>query len=161
TLTGLLMEEIVSGADDTGVFPGVIGEVGAWGAEPTAREERCLVAAARASLRTRLPVATHGKNGLALLELLLGQGLPGSRVAVGYAGNDLGAARKIAEAGAYVSLGVLGLGTDLAARIALGLIEDGHADRLLISTGLSRAEHLGRYGGPGYVHLFDTLLPRL
>ncbi|MGP4093345.1 phosphotriesterase family protein [Nonomuraea sp. KM90] len=160
-LTSRLMEEIVSGVDGTGVFPGVIGEVGSWGAEPTAREERCLVAAARASLRSRLPVATHGRNALALLEILLGQNLPASRVAVGYAGTDLGAARKIAEAGAYVSLGLLGLGPDLVARIALGLIEDGHADRLLISTGLSRVAQVRRYGGPGYAHLFDELLPRL
>ncbi|MFC7587747.1 aryldialkylphosphatase [Nonomuraea antimicrobica] len=161
TLTARLMEEILSGVDGTGVFPGVIGEVGCWGAEPTAREERCLVAAARTSLRTRLPVATHGKNSLALLEILLGQNLPGSRVAVGYAGTELGAARKIAEAGAYVSLGVLGLGPDQVARIALGLIEDGHADRLLISTGLSRVAQVHRYGGPGYGHLFHALLPRL
>ncbi|MEV0615779.1 aryldialkylphosphatase [Nonomuraea sp. NPDC050404] len=161
TLTGRLMEEILNGVDGTGVFPGVIGEVGSWGAEPTAREERCLLAAARASLRTRLPVATHGRNGLALLEILLGQNLPGSRVAVGYTGTDLGAARKIAEAGAYVSLGLLGLGPDQAARIALGLIEDGHADRLLISTGVSRVAQLRRYDGPGYGHLFEALLPRL
>ncbi|MEV4114703.1 aryldialkylphosphatase [Nonomuraea sp. NPDC049695] len=161
SLTGRLMDEIVSGADDMGVFPGVIGEVGSWSAEPTPREERCLIAAARASLKSRLPVATHGANAPALLEILLGQGLPGSRVAVGYAGADLGAARKIAEAGAYVSLGVLGLGPDQAARIALGLIEDGHADRLLISSGLSRVAQLRKYDGPGYSHLFDALLPRL
>ncbi|TYB60934.1 aryldialkylphosphatase [Nonomuraea sp. PA05] len=160
-LTARLMEEIVSGVDGTGVFPGVIGEVGSWGAEPTAREERCLVAAARASLRSRLPVATHGKNGPALLEILLGQNLPGSRIAVGYAGTDLGAARKIAESGAYVSLGALGLGAEQAARIALGLIEDGHAERLLLSTGLSRVAQVRRYDGPGYGHLFRTLLPRL
>ncbi|MFG6196538.1 phosphotriesterase [Nonomuraea sp. JJY05] len=161
TLTARLMDEILSGVDDMGVFPGVIGEVGTWGAEPTPREERCLVAAARASLKSRLPVATHGANAPALLEILLGQGLPCSRVAVGYAGTDLGAARKIAEAGAYVSLGVLGLGADQAARIALGLIEDGHADRLLISTGLSRVAQLRKYDGPGYAHLFHALLPRL
>ncbi|MEV4169105.1 aryldialkylphosphatase [Nonomuraea sp. NPDC049709] len=160
-LTARLMEEIVSGVDGTGVFPGVIGEVGSWGAEPTAGEERCLVAAARASLRSRLPVATHGRNALALLEILLGQNLPASRVAVGYAGTDLGAARKIAEAGAYVSLGLLGLGPDQVSRIALGLVEDGHADRLLISTGLSRVAQVRRYEGPGYAHLFDELLPRL
>ncbi|MGW0193906.1 phosphotriesterase family protein [Nonomuraea sp. NPDC003201] len=161
TLTARLMDEILSGVDDMGVFPGVIGEVGTWGAEPTPREERCLVAAARASLKSRLPVATHGAHAPALLEILLGQGLPGSRVAVGYAGTDLGAARKIAEAGAYVSLGVLGLGFDQAARIALGLIEDGHAERLLISTGLSRVAQLRKYDGPGYAHLFHALLPRL
>ncbi|GAA4947604.1 phosphotriesterase-related protein [Nonomuraea thailandensis] len=161
TLTARLMEEIVSGVDGTGVFPGVIGEVGCWGAEPTAREERCLVAAARASLRSRLPVATHGRSALALLEILLGQNLPGSRIAVGYAGADLGAARKIAESGAYVSLGALGLGAEQAARIALALIEDGHAERLLLSTGLSRVAQVRRYDGPGYGHLFRVLLPRL
>ncbi|MGP3961653.1 phosphotriesterase family protein [Nonomuraea sp. 3N208] len=160
-LTRQLMYEISSGLDGTGVFPGVIGEVGSWGPEPTPREERCLIAAARAALQSRLPVATHGTNALALLEILLGQNLPGSRIAVGYAGSDLGAARKIAEEGAYVSLGVLGLGADQAARIALALIEDGHAERLLISTGLSRVAQLRKYDGPGYAHLFHELLPRL
>ncbi|MFI6923477.1 phosphotriesterase [Nonomuraea spiralis] len=159
-LTRRLMTEISSGVDGTGVFPGVIGEVGSWGPEPTAREERCLRAAARASRQSRLPVATHGQNALALLEILLGENLPGSRVAVGYAG-DLGGARKIAEAGAYVSLSALALGPDQAARIALGLIEDGHAGRLLLSTGLSRVAQVQRYGGCGYAHLFHSLLPRL
>ncbi|NUO97102.1 MAG: phosphotriesterase [Nonomuraea sp.] len=159
-LTRRLMDEISSGVDGTGVFPGVIGEVGAWGAEPTAREERCLLAAARASKLSRLPVAAHGQNALAPLEILLGENLPASRVAVGHSG-DLGAARKIAEAGAYVSLSSLALGPDQAARIALGLIEDGHAARLLLSTGLNRVAQVQRYGGCGYAHLFHSLLPRL
>ncbi|MEU6997407.1 aryldialkylphosphatase [Nonomuraea sp. NPDC046570] len=154
-----LMEEITSGLDGTGVLPGVIGEVGAWGAEPTPAEERCLVVAARASVSSRLPVATYGQDGLGLLEILLGEGLPASRVSVGCA--ELAMARKIAEAGAYVSLGSLGLGASSAARVALGLIEEGHADRLLLSTGISRVAHLQRYDGAGYSHLFRTLLPRL
>ncbi|MGW0803245.1 phosphotriesterase family protein [Nonomuraea sp. NPDC002799] len=161
TLTKLLMEEILSGVDGTGVFPGVIGEVGSWGADPTPREERCLVAAARAALQSRLPVAARGQNSLAVLEILLGQNLPGSRVAVDYAGSDVGAARKIAEADAYVSLSSLSAGPDQAARIALGLIEDGHAERLLLSTGLHRVAQVQRYGGAGYAHLFHALLPRL
>jgi phosphotriesterase-related protein len=161
TLTKRLMSEITDGLDDSGVFPGVIGEVGCWGPEPTPAEERALVAAARASRATHLPVATYGRDGLILLEILLGQGLPGSRVSVGYAGADAGMARKIAEAGAYVSLGSLNLGPEQAARIALDLIEDGHADRLLLSTGVNRIAQVSRYGGPGYGHLFRTLLPRL
>ncbi|MFG2072467.1 phosphotriesterase family protein [Nonomuraea maritima] len=163
SLTTLLMDEILNGLDGVGVFPGVIGKVGCWGPKPTPREERFLVAAARASLRSRLPVATYGQDGLGLLEILLGQGLPASRVAVHCTGTgtDAGAARKIAEAGAYVSLGLLDLGPDQAARIALGLIEDGHADRLLTSTGLSRVAQVRKYGGPGYGDLFETLLPRL
>ncbi|HUR08621.1 MAG TPA: aryldialkylphosphatase [Nonomuraea sp.] len=161
TLTQRLMTEISDGLDGVGVFPGVIGQVGCCGTEPTPAEERGLIAAARAALASRLPVATYGHNGLAMLEILLGQGLPGARVSIGYAGADPAIARKIAEAGAYVSLGSLGSGPDQSARIALDLIEDGHADRLLLSTGVSRIAQVNRYGGPGYAHLFHTLLPRL
>jgi hypothetical protein len=50
---------------------------------------------------------------------------------------------------------------DQAARIALGLIEDGHAERLLISTGLSRVAQTRKYGGYEYAYLFHALLPRL
>ncbi|GAA2381896.1 phosphotriesterase family protein [Nonomuraea africana] len=161
TLTARLMDEITSGLDGSGVLPGVIGEVGAWGPEPTPVEERCLVAAARASLSSRLPVATHGQNGLALLEILLGEGLPGSRVSVACTGGDPAAARKVAEAGAYVSLSSVGLGATQAARVAMELISEGHGDRLLLGSGVSRVAHLQRYGGAGYSHVFRTLLPRL
>jgi predicted metal-dependent phosphotriesterase family hydrolase len=161
TLTGLLMADISDGLDGTGVFPGVIGEVGCWGARPTPAEERCLAAAARASLASRLSVATYGQDGLGMLEILLTRGLPGSRVAVGYAGADPAVARKIAEAGAYVSVGALGTDAARAARIALDLIEEGHAGRLLLSSGVSRVAQLRRYDGPGYGELFEAVLPRL
>ncbi|MER7499834.1 aryldialkylphosphatase [Nonomuraea pusilla] len=160
-LTRRLMAEISNGLDETGVFPGVIGEVGCWGPVPTPREERALVAAARAAKLSRLSVATHGQDGPALLEILLGQGLPGSRVAVGHTGADPGAARKIAEAGAYVSLTALSQGTEQVVRTALALVEDGHAERLLLSTGLSRVAQIRRYDGPGYGALFHSLLPAL
>jgi phosphotriesterase-related protein len=161
TLTRRLMGDISDGLDGTSVFPGVIGEVGCWGPKPTPGEERALVAAARAANATRLPVATFGQDGLAMLEILLGEGLPGARVSVGYAGADPGAARKIAEAGSYVSVGTLCTGADQAARIALALIDDGHAERLLLSTGVSRISQVLKYGGPGFGHVFHALLPRL
>ncbi|GAA2278532.1 phosphotriesterase [Nonomuraea roseoviolacea subsp. roseoviolacea] len=161
TLTRLLMDEISNGLDGTGVFPGVIGEVGCWGAEPTPAEERALIAAAHASIATRLPVATHGRDALGVLEILLAQGLPASRVAAGYAGSDLPEARKIAEMGAYVSVTALGNGVDAAVRVALGLIEEGHGERLLLSTGTSRVSQLAKYAGPGYANLFHAVLPRL
>ncbi|MFI6496979.1 aryldialkylphosphatase [Nonomuraea typhae] len=160
-LTARLMSEITSGLDGSGVFPGVIGEVGCWGEEPTPAEERALIAAARASRSSRLPVATHGQSPMGLLEILIGQGLPAERVSVGYADTDLGAARKIAESGAYVSISSLCHGPEQTARLALGLIEDGHAGRLLLGSGLGRVAQLQRYDGPGYAHVFHALLPRL
>ncbi|WP_327086245.1 aryldialkylphosphatase [Nonomuraea sp. NBC_01738] len=160
-LTRRLMGEISSGLDGTGVFPGVIGEVGVWGEEPTPAEERALVAAARASLASRLPVATYGQNPMGLLEILLGEGLPAGRVSVGYGDGDIGSARKIAESGAFVSLGSVRHGPEQAARLALALIEDGLGAQLLLSSGINRVSQLQRYDGPGYAHLFHAVLPRL
>ncbi|MGI5270532.1 aryldialkylphosphatase [Nonomuraea sp. CA-218870] len=161
TLTGLLMADILNGMDDTGVFPGVIGEVGCWGPRPTPAEERALMAAARAALSSRLSVATCGQDALAMLELLMIEGLPPSRVSVGYAGADPAVARKIAESGAYVSLGTTGMGAERAAGVALDLIGEGHAARLLLSSGVSRVAQLRAYGGAGYGHLPAEVLPRL
>ncbi|MFG1944838.1 aryldialkylphosphatase [Nonomuraea sp. NPDC048826] len=161
TLTGLLMADILNGLDDTGVFPGVIGEVGCWGPRPTPAEERALVAAARAALASRLSVATCGQDGLGMLELLMIEGLAPSRVSVGYAGTDPAVARKIAETGAYVSLGSIGMGAERAAAVALDLVREGHAERLLLSSGVSRVAQLRKYDGPGYGHLSGELLPRL
>ncbi|GGS63619.1 aryldialkylphosphatase [Planobispora rosea] len=158
TLTRHLLTEIEEGMDGTGARPGVIGEIGAWSGEPTKTEERCTAAAARASLSSGLPVAVHHRGGLALLEILLGEGLPAHRISVSDAGTDSAFPRKVAEAGGYICLTSLS-GDRL--RDTLDLIEAGHAHRLLLSSGVSRVAEIERYGGPGYNHLFRTLLPRL
>ncbi|REE95182.1 phosphotriesterase family protein [Thermomonospora umbrina] len=168
-LTERIMAEIGFGMDGTSSLPGVIGEIGSWGAVPTEAEERCLRAAARAGLESGLAVATYGRAGLALLEILTSAGLPADRVAVGHQDlvDDPGAHRKIAETGAYVSFGSLvRAGADPAAlgtsvRLVLELLEAGHGDRLLLSSGVSRMTQVNRYGGSGYGYLFDVFLPGL
>ncbi|GIH94438.1 aryldialkylphosphatase [Planobispora siamensis] len=157
-LTRHLMGEIGQGLDGTSAKPGLIGQIGAWSGEPTPVEERCAAAAARASLASGLPVAVHRRGGLALMELLLAEGLPAHRVSVGDAGTDSAVPHKIAEAGGYVRL--TSVGADRL-RDALDLIAAGHAHRLLLGSGLSRVAEIERYGGPGYGHLFRTFLPRL
>jgi phosphotriesterase-related protein len=164
-----LLAEIGFGMDGTNALPGVIGEIGTWGEAPTEAEELCLRAAARAARYSGLSVATYGRAGLALLEILTAAGLPADRVAVGQQDrvDDPGQHRKIAESGAYVSFGTLGLaGQDHAAigarvRAVMDLLEAGHAERVLLSTGVSRMEQIARYGGGGYGYLFDTFLPAL
>lgn len=155
-----LLAEIGFGLDGTSILPGVIGEIGTWEGAPTAQEERCVRAAARAGLQSGLSVATHGTAGLALLEILGSEGLPAERIAVGHQQrvSDRAVHRKIAEAGAYVSLSLLG--TD-DVRPVLELLDAGHADRILLSTGLSRMTELKDYGGSGYGHLFEQTLPAL
>lgn len=157
-LTRHLLTEIEDGLDGTSARPGVIGEIGVWGDEPTPAEERCVAAAARASLASGLPVATHHRGGLTLLEILLGEGLPAHRISVADTGTDPATPRKIVERGGYVCLTSLGVDR---LRQALDLIDAGYAHRLLLSSGLSKVSEIERYGGGGYSHLFRTFLPRL
>ncbi|GAA4242120.1 phosphotriesterase-related protein [Actinomadura meridiana] len=164
-----LLAEVGFGMDGTNSLPGVIGEIGTWGEAPTETEELCLRAAARAARLSGLSVATYGRAGLAQLEILTGAGLAPRRVAVGQQDrvDDPGQHRKIAETGAYVSFGTLGLaGEDRAAigarvRCVMDLLEAGYASRVLLSTGVSRARQITRYGGGGFGYLFDTFLPAL
>ncbi|WUI02240.1 aryldialkylphosphatase [Spirillospora sp. NBC_00431] len=164
-----LLAEVGFGMDGTNSLPGVIGEIGTWGEAPTETEDLCLRAAARAARYSGLSVATYGRAGLAQLEILTGAGLPPGRVAVGQQDrvDDPGQHRKIAESGAYVSFGTLGLaGDDHAAigarvRCVMDLLEAGHASRVLLSTGVSRMTQITRYGGAGFGYLFDTFLPAL
>jgi phosphotriesterase-related protein len=164
-----LLAEVGFGLDGTNSLPGVIGEIGTWGEAPTETEELCLRAAAQAARYSGLSVATYGRAGLAQLEILTGAGLSPDRVAVGQQDrvDDPGQHRKIAETGGYVSFGTLGLAGDGQAavgarvRCVLDLLEAGHADRVLLSTGVSRMAQVTRYGGSGFGYLFDTFLPAL
>ncbi|MEW9534424.1 aryldialkylphosphatase [Microbispora sp. NPDC049125] len=146
-LTADLLHEIGAGLDGTGARPGVIVAL-AHGDIPTPAEERAVTAAARASLRTDLPIAT---GGLELLELLLDQHVPAHRVSA--RSTDGPAQRKIAETGAYVSVS--------DTEDVLTLLDAGHAERVLLSSAVSRREHLAEYGGAGYGRLFSVLLPAL
>ncbi len=158
-----LIAEIGFGMDGTSVLPGVIGEVGCWGEQPTPAEERGLRAAALASLASGLPVATHGRSGLAQLELLMTAGLAPAKVAVGQQSltGDPAVHRKLAETGAYVSFGRLAETGDRALRPVLELIEAGHADRLLLGGGVCRMGQLAHYGGSGYGTVFTDFVPAL
>ncbi|GAA1867374.1 phosphotriesterase family protein [Actinomadura bangladeshensis] len=164
-----LLAEVGFGMDGTNCLPGVIGEIGTWGEAPSEAEELCLRAAARAARYSGLSVATYGRAGLAQLEILTAAGLSPDRVAVGQQDrvDDPGQHRKIAETGGYVSFGTLGLaGEDHAAvgrrvRCVMDLLEAGHADRVLLSTGVSRMAQIGRYGGAGFGYLFEAFLPAL
>ncbi|MCP9984509.1 phosphotriesterase family protein [Actinomadura madurae] len=108
-----LLDEIENGLDGTAVRPGVIGEIGTTGPTPAGDEERCLRAAARAALRSGLPLATHahlGRGGLAQLDVLTAEGLPPGRISIGHQDllDDARTHRKIAEAGAYVAFDTVG-----------------------------------------------------
>ncbi len=169
-LTDLLVKDIREGIGSTGVRPGVIGEVGSHGDEPSSAENRTLSAAARAAVATGLSVATHaqlGRGGLAQLDLLTRAGVPPHRISIGHQDllDDPAVHRELAAAGAYVALDTVGKESYQSdrtrLRLLLALLEAGHADRVLLSCDVSRFGYLRSEGGTGYGHLFRTFLPQV
>ena len=159
-----LVAEIENGCDGTGIQPGVLGEIGSHGAEPTPSEERSLRAAALAAVATGLSVATHahlGNGGLGQLELLASTGLEPHRISIGHQDlwRDHAQHRAIAEQGGYVAFDTFGKNSYRpdAERIGavLEFIEAGHAERALLSNDISRDPYLRVNGGPGYSHVLD------
>jgi phosphotriesterase-related protein len=169
-LTGHLLDEINTGIEDTGVRPGVIGEVGSHGLEMSAAEERCFRAAARAALASGLSMTTHahlGVGAVGQLELLLEEGLPPERICLGHQDliDDPDQHRTLAEAGAHVAFDTVGKESyqpdEVRLRLLLRMLEAGHEDRLLLSNDISREAYLKSRGGFGYSHLFESFVPEL
>lgn len=169
-LAGRMLEEIRNGIDDTGVRPGVIGEVGSHGPEMSTAEERCFRAAARAALASGLSVTTHahlGVGAVGQLELLLEEGLSSERICLGHQDliDDPDQHRILAEAGAYVAFDTVGKESyqpdEVRLRLLLKMLESGYEDRLLLSNDVSREAYLKSRGGFGYGYLFESFVPEL
>lgn len=169
-LAGILIREIREGIDDTGIRPGVIGEIGSHGCEMSVAEERCFRAAARAAIETGLPVSTHahlGAGAIHQLELLLEEGLSAEKICLGH--QDLLADSRqhqhLAEAGAYVAFDTVGKESyqsdEARLHLVLEMLKAGHGGRILLSNDISRENYFRERGGVGYSHLFRSFLPRL
>lgn len=166
----MLVQEIRSGIEGTGVRPGVIGEIGSHGTEMSASEKKCFRAAAMAALTTGLPVSTHAHLGIGAvgqLELLQEEGLPADRICLGHQDltDDLAQHERLAKIGAFVAFDTVGKTSyqpdEVRVRLMLALLEAGYKENILLSNDISREPYFMRRGGVGYSHLFRTFLPRL
>lgn len=169
-----LIREVLEGAEDTGIRPGIIGEIGTDKPWLTAREERVHRAAARAARATGLAVTTHAVQsavGLAQLRIFEEEGLDPTRVVIGHADShpDPAYHRAVLAAGAYLEYDFLGMASTPRERhgeprlmgLLLALLEEGHADRLLLSQDVCDDAQLTAFEGQGYTYLQATFLPRL
>ncbi len=165
-----LVDEIENGVGDTGVRPGIIGEIGADKWYVSAAEERSFRAAARAHLRTGLTITTHAARwpvGRPQLELLVAEGVDPRRVIMGHCDTvpDMGYHVELAAAGCYVEIDTIGTGTEYDLRrevdYILNLIEQGHERQILLSHDIFLRSHMTADGGCGYAYLITDFLPRL
>lgn len=167
----LLVDEIRHGVGDTGIRPGIIGEVGTEHDWITPLEERGFRAAARAHHETGLTITTHAYGspiGLTQLDLLVDEeSVPPGRVIVGHC--DTHPEKSYIEAilarGAWVQLDTIRVVSEWEfrrrAEIIEHVVENGHAHQLLLSQDICATSLLATAGGAGYTCLLADFLPYL
>ena len=176
-----IVRDVETGVDETGIRAGIIGEVGNyWPTNETSR--RILRASAEASARTGAAVTLHpGFSDDALMHHmsdLLGAGADPGRIIMGHVDTmSVGAVREVAQTGAYVQFDTFGFEDTLWAETAgqeadipsdddridkiFELLEWGFQDRLLIAHDVCFKTMLIRYGGKGFAHLIENIVPRM
>ena len=169
-----LVREATDGVGDSGVRPGIIGEIGTDKPWISPAEERVHRAVARASRQTGLAITTHAVMsavGLAQLQVFDEEGADLSRVVIGRADSYpvLDHHLEIIRRGASVEFDFLGMrftpterhGEGRVVELVCELLQRGHADRILLSQDVCHDSQLKRYEGNGYVYLAEAFLPRL
>lgn len=173
-LANELVREATHGVGETGIRPGIIGEIGTDKPWLSAQEERVHRAAARAARRTGLAITTHAvlsPVGLDQLRIFEEEGADPARVVIGHADSYpvLEHYLAIVERGASVEFDFLGMaftpterhGEGRVVELLCELLARGHVDRILISQDVCHDSQLRRYEGHGYIYLALSFLPRL
>lgn len=174
SLADELVREATEGAADSGVRPGIIGEIGTDKPWISPAEERVHRAVARAARRTGLAISTHAvlsPVGLDQLGIFEAEGADPTRVVIGHADSFpvLDHYLAIVGRGASVEFDFLGMsftpqerhGEARVVELLCDLLGRGHVDRILLSQDVCHDSQLTRYEGNGYIHLARTFLPRL
>lgn len=169
-----LVREAVEGVGETGIRPGIIGEIGTDKPWVSAIEERVHRASARAARRTGLAITTHAimsPVGVAQLRIFEEEGADPTRVVIGHADSypRLDHYLAIVERGASVEFDFLGMSFTPTERLGEGrviellceLLSHGHVERVLLSQDVCHDSQLTHYGGNGYTYLARSFLPRL
>ena len=169
-----LVGESLDGVGETGIRPGIIGEIGTDKPWVSALEERVHRAVARASVRTGLAISTHAVMsavGLAQLRIFEEERVDLSRVVIGHADSYpvLDHYLEIVRRGANLEFDFLGMsftpierhGEQRIVELLCELLARGHADRILLSQDVCHDFQLTRYEGHGFAYLANSFLPRL
>ena len=172
--------DIVEGVDGSGVKAGVIGEVGCtWPLAPN--ERKSLSAAAIAQTETGAAILIHpGRHPdapLEILEVLANGGADLSRVIMGHLDRtvfEFDALQNIAASGCYLEWDLFGnegsyyplAEIDMPSDSQrLGFIkravEAGYSDRIVIGQDICTKHRLVKYGGHGYGHILENIVPKM
>ncbi|WP_421723778.1 phosphotriesterase family protein [Bauldia sp.] len=179
TIADEIVTEARDGVGDTGVRIGLIGEIGVSG-EFTSAETVSLRGAARAQVRTGLPLMVHlpgwFRHAHQVLDIVEEEGANLRHTVLCHmnpSGHDSGYQDSLAERGAFLEYDMIGMdywyadqgvqcpSDDDNARAIVRLVEKGYLDRLLLSQDVFLKMMLTRHGGFGYAYILRHFLPRL
>jgi phosphotriesterase-related protein len=170
-LAEILIREIETGVQDTGIRAGVIGEIGTGRHFIKPAEERVFRAAALAQQRTGLAITTHttrwGSLALEQIAMLREFGADLTKVIIGHLGDRRGVKHllPIAEKGVYLevdNIGYLDYQPEcVRADNVAALVKEGYVDRVLLSQDIFSLQHLKYHGGRGHGYLLEVFLPML
>ncbi|MBR6748169.1 MAG: hypothetical protein IKM07_04460 [Clostridia bacterium] len=182
-MAAVMLSEIEDGIEGTGIRAGVIGEIGvSEKIYPIERES--LLAAAMVHQKTGLPVYLHtypwSRAGLEAAELLVDQGVDPASVCVCHIDVTMDHAyiTEILSKGFWVEFDNFGkefffeaqdgafaggpFDTDVErVRMLRRLTDEGWGSRLLIANDLCLKASLHKYGGWGYDHIFENIIPMM
>jgi phosphotriesterase-related protein len=176
-----IVRDIAVGVGDTGVRAGIIGEVGcSW--PLTANERKVLRASGRAQRRTGAPLLIHpGRNEAApaeIVDVLREVGADLSRTIIGHIERTIferSEMAKLAETGCVLEFDLFGrehsyykhspdidmINDGVRLRLLAGLIAEGLGRQIVLAHDTAQKSHLVRYGGPGYGHILQNIVPRM
>jgi phosphotriesterase-related protein len=175
-----IVREFEDGVGDTGVRPGIIGEIAC--SFPLQESEMLVLqAVALAQRRTGAPLSVHPSfdddTALRIVEIVKDAGADLSRTIICHVdlfGFSLQTRLKMARSGCYLEYdefgqlgyphpadgGLLYLVSDLERLNGISeLINEGFIDQILISHDICFKDCLTAYGGYGYAHIINNVLP--
>ena len=179
-ITEEIVRDITVGVGDTGIRSGIIGEIGCtWPLQDNVR--KVLRASARAQSETGACILIHpgpeDECHQAILDVLVSAGARPQRVIMGHLDGtltDLGLLKSLAETGCFLEYDNFSKEDShsfLSSRDRVNdvqrieklafLAENGHVDQLVVAQDVCTKHHYTRYGGKGYAHILNEIVPRM
>jgi phosphotriesterase-related protein len=174
-----IITETIKGINNTGILPGIIGEIGV-SEQMTANEEKVIRAAAGAHRESNLSITVHlypwkGSTALQILDILEQEKVPLKRVIMSHVdcNIELHNHKAVADRGAYIEYDNFGKEYYMDDRLSQNprdtdridtlfqLIIEGYGNKILMATDVCTKIDLHSYGGWGYDHILTNIIPRL
>jgi phosphotriesterase-related protein len=176
-----IVRDVTEGVGGTGIRSGVIGEVGC--SYPlTPGERKVLRASGRAQRKTGAPLLIHpGRDEAAppeIIEVLRDVDADLSRTIIGHIERTIferSNLKKLAETGCVIEFDLFGreysyykhaphidlINDAERIRSIAWLVAEGHGKQIVVAHDTAAKSHLVRYGGCGYSHFLENIVPRM